>query len=431
MCVLLITRSHHTCVWLALASLVLFSLVLASLVLTPSFARLDTPFKQQRLPAWQPILTPNWVILTFTLVGLVFLPVGIVLTSQSNAVTELIYQYDGDGADTTTDCKIEASNTGKDCTITYTLTEDMKAPVYVYYELENFYQNHRKYVKSLSSVQLRGEDVATSDLDGYCAPLTTVTTGTEEGGDEKKLDLNPCGLVANSLFNDVVKLASVTRDGAVEAITWDETGIAWESDVKSKFSQPVKFEKKKCTDCASCVECDVAGWCVGGRELVAAADPSGEYDAIFTANGAQKNADATTCTAYYYPDDDTTQYLYESYPKIVGATEGVNNEHFIVWMRTAGLPKFRKLYASIDKDLVKGDVVEVTIENNFDTSSFKGKKSIVLSTVSWFGGKNPFLGQSYIAVGSICLVLAAIFGVKHMISPRKLGDTKYLVWKDA
>lgn len=30
---------------------------------------IDTAFKQQRLPAWQPILTPKWVIITFTLVG--------------------------------------------------------------------------------------------------------------------------------------------------------------------------------------------------------------------------------------------------------------------------------------------------------------------------------------------------------------------------
>lgn len=29
----------------------------------------DTAFKQQRLPAWQPILTPKWVIISFTLIG--------------------------------------------------------------------------------------------------------------------------------------------------------------------------------------------------------------------------------------------------------------------------------------------------------------------------------------------------------------------------
>jgi len=33
----------------------------------------------------------------------------------------------------------------------------MKPPIYVYYELSNYYQNHRRYVKSRSSLQLRGE----------------------------------------------------------------------------------------------------------------------------------------------------------------------------------------------------------------------------------------------------------------------------------
>lgn len=33
----------------------------------------------------------------------------------------------------------------------------MKPPIYVYYELDNYYQNHRRYVKSRSSLQLLGE----------------------------------------------------------------------------------------------------------------------------------------------------------------------------------------------------------------------------------------------------------------------------------
>lgn len=33
----------------------------------------------------------------------------------------------------------------------------MKPPVFVYYELNNYYQNHRRYVKSRSSLQLLGE----------------------------------------------------------------------------------------------------------------------------------------------------------------------------------------------------------------------------------------------------------------------------------
>ena len=49
-------------------------------------SRLDTPFKQQRLKAWQPILTPNWVIGTFFLVGLIFIPIGVFLFEENKNV---------------------------------------------------------------------------------------------------------------------------------------------------------------------------------------------------------------------------------------------------------------------------------------------------------------------------------------------------------
>lgn len=47
----------------------------------------------------------------------------------------------------------------------------MKAPIYFYYELENFYQNHRRYVKSKSSTQLSGEVISLSDAEKYCDPI--------------------------------------------------------------------------------------------------------------------------------------------------------------------------------------------------------------------------------------------------------------------
>lgn len=42
----------------------------------------------------------------------------------------------------------------------------------------------------------------------------------------------------------------------------------------------------------------------------------------------------------------------------------MTDEHFIVWMRTAGLPNFRKLWGKIDKDLEEGQY-QVTIKNNY------------------------------------------------------------------
>ena len=47
---------------------------------------LDTAFKQQRLKAWQPILTPRTVLPTFFLLGLIFIPLGAWLFTVSNSV---------------------------------------------------------------------------------------------------------------------------------------------------------------------------------------------------------------------------------------------------------------------------------------------------------------------------------------------------------
>lgn len=83
------------------------------------------------------------------------------------------------------------------CVVQFDVPADMEPPVLLYYKLTNFYQNHRRYVKSLNQNQLRGDFVSASSLgSGDCKPLGNI--------DGKAV--YPCGLIANSLFNGASKL---------------------------------------------------------------------------------------------------------------------------------------------------------------------------------------------------------------------------------
>lgn len=93
-------------------------------------------------------------------------------------------------------------------------------------------------------------------------------------------------------------------------------------------------------------------------------------------------------------------------------------EDLIVWMRTAALPTFRKLYGKIEEDLQPNDEIHVSLVNNYNTYSFNGKKKLVLSTTSWLGGKNDFLAIAYLTVGGLCFFLALSFTVVYLVKPR-------------
>lgn len=138
-------------------------------------------------------------------------------------VVEYAVQYDGQDANATSSanivnfgsgCFLEKEDDGnafdvttRGCLISFEIERDMKAPVFVYYQLDNFYQNHRRYVQSRSDAQLRG-DASASITD--CAPLKSTgvavvkynsTATTPLVSTPGNYTLNPCGLIANSLFN--------------------------------------------------------------------------------------------------------------------------------------------------------------------------------------------------------------------------------------
>lgn len=93
-------------------------------------------------------------------------------------------------------------------------------------------------------------------------------------------------------------------------------------------------------------------------------------------------------------------------------------EDLIVWMRTATLPTFRKLYGKIEVDLEVNDEIMIVIENNYNTYEFGGKKSLILSTTTWIGGKNDFLGIAYILIGGFSLLYSLAFLLMYVMTPR-------------
>ncbi|KAK9265534.1 hypothetical protein L1049_001717 [Liquidambar formosana] len=317
----------------------------------PKYSR----FTQQELPACKPILTPGWVITTFIFVGIIFIPIGLASLFASERVVEIVYRYDEGCIPTNySDQKlayIQNSTTNKTCTRSLIVPKQMKRPVYVYYQLDNFYQNHRRYVKSRSDKQLRSN--ASEGDTSSCDP---------EGVAPDKHPIVPCGLIAWSLFNDTYGFLVNN-----EALEVSKRNIAWKSDQEHKFGSDVYPKNFQ------------SGGLIGGAKL-----------------------------------NDTIPLSEQA--------------DLIVWMRTAAFPTFRKLYGKIEMDLEANENVTVVIQNNYNTYSFGGKKKLVLSTTSWIGGKNDFLGVAYLTVGGLCLFLAISFILVYVVKPRPLGDPSFLSW---
>ncbi|KAL1615268.1 alkylphosphocholine resistance protein lem3 [Neofusicoccum ribis] len=379
----------------------------------------NTAFRQQRLKAWQPILTPKTVLPLFFAVGVIFAPIGGLLIWASSQVCRPDGEPRGSSsADHSqveevsidyTDCAIksplaanssaiattndfeeipsdrfssyfrssnpsaqapswahsfeqvkydnETHNTTV-CSLQFEIENEIGPTVLLYYRLTNFYQNHRRYVKSEDPSQLQGNYRSNSSIDGSdCDPLKLdPATGKA---------YYPCGLIANSVFNDTFSNLTRLNPAGNQSDFYNMTtkGIAWDSDKDL-------FKKTAYT-----------------RDQVM---PPPNWRVKYP-NGYTEDADIP----------DLSQ-----------------DEGFMVWMRTAGLPAFSKLAMRNDDESMSVARYQIDIRDNFNVTLYGGTKSVLLSTRTVMGGKNPFLGIAYVVVGGICIVLGAIFTATHLIKPR-------------
>ena len=273
-----------------------------------------------------------------------------------------------------------SQNWGKQCKINYTLEHDFDPPIFVHYKLTDFYQNHRSYVKSMSSKQISDRDV----LDVNDCDPSDVQWSSVNG-----YAMLPCGLIANSFFNDKFKATYYEQQsGAIIPLC---------NDTQCEMDE--QFNGTQWTD---------AAWF---------ASPNWENVDIAWKSDLEKFEATRQIT-----DETTNQNERQNWQNIT--LPDTNDHDFMVWMRTSTIGTFYKLHRIINgQSLKKGNVLEFTIKNYFDVSSFEGTKSIVITTNSSIGGKNNVLGIAFMTIGSISLLTAVCF--RLLIPPKRSSELLY------
>lgn len=193
------------------------------------------------------------------------------------------------------------------CHLDIEIPNTMNPPVFLYYKVTNFLQNHIDIASSYNSKMLRGDFVSeTKDLES-CNPYIYVN-------DSESISniLVPCGKLSQLVFNDTFTIT----DGA----HFSDEGIALRNDLSSVYQQV--------------------------NSNYSRSNQSLENTGIF--------------------------------PK------GIQNEHYIVWMRNSPFGSFWKLYAKSNEQILAG-TTKIDIQNRFLTESYDGKKYIILSEQRNFG----------------------------------------------
>lgn len=358
----------------------------------------DTNFTQQRIAAWNPILTPKSVVPLYLIIAIVCVIVGGCLLSISSKVSEITIFYQnctqaapsGDSwsdmpadrysmtftqnktfnvapqwryvSDPTDDS--EESGT---CQIRFTTPQDFPKNVYLSYLLENFVANHRRYVLSFSEDQIRGRKASYSDIHDNAGINCKVL-----GRDSNDKIIYPCGLIANSMFNDSYPLQLTNVQDSSKNYSLTNKNINWNTD-KERFGT----------------------------------------------------------TKYNYTEVVPPPYWKSVYPDGYNETNmpDIHDwEEFQNWMRPAAFDKFTKLIRRNDNDSLPSGEYQLDIGLHWPVADFDGKKAIFLTHGSSIGSKNYFLGVVYLIGGCICTAFALVLLGFWLISGRKVADPNHLSW---
>lgn len=286
------------------------------------------------------------------------------------------------------------------CTIEFFLPEDLQPPVSYYYRLANFHQNHRQYILSRHAEQLKGSPSSLSSVKGSdCSPLgTQMVEGTAE-----EAIIYPCGMIANSYFNDTfappLRLPATDDSKETRAYNMTNKGIATSLD--KLLYQPSGYEVQS-----------------GGIS----------NDTV--------NIVPPPAWAERFPNGYHSGNMFNP----------AEDESFMVWMRTAAGSSFAKLAMRNDGDAMERgmyrlEAVSRMLPLDFPVSSrtevanamqdfpihlSKGTKSIIISTTSIVGPHNAVLGRGFVIMGAFSFFAAFLSALTLKYTPRRLSDHEYL-----
>ncbi|QPG74374.1 hypothetical protein FOA43_001701 [Brettanomyces nanus] len=358
-------------------------------------------FTQQKLRAVHPILTPKNVIPALIAMAVVFVPLGAAMFYGAHKVEQLIIDYSqcenlasydyysevpekylkyhfSKEMNVTAQWKLNTNSSSiwddypddrAICQLQFQIPNDIGPSIFFFYMLRNFYPNHRRFASSFSEDQILGKRASISDVKNTegqnCKPLSV--------DDATGKLIYPCGLIANSLFNDTYSILNAVNDTTDDYMLYRE-GIAWGYN-KGRFKK-TKYSPDEVVPPPNWIK--------------------------------------------MYPNG----YNSTNMPNIADWPELQN------WMAPAALTPFSKMVGRNDDDKLTKGTYEVSIGLHFPVLPYDGHKYIYLSTRSVIGGRNTFLGICWMVGGCVCILLAVGFAIVHLVHPRKLGDPSLFSWSE-
>nr|CCC53923.1 conserved hypothetical protein [Trypanosoma vivax Y486] len=285
----------------------------------------------------------------------------------------------------------------------------LKAPVYLYYTLTNFYQNHRSFYEGRANDMLAGTERASMSFP-ECMPLErpgyvdgTGSTPVTVNVDNRTVKMqygdfyyHPCGVAPWSMFNDTFVLYSVKKGTTLNtddlfSVSQDSIELICNTSDFSAVGEPLNHStsENKCSKSGITRRADKE---VRHKELRTGLNlwslryPFANND-VYLSNGWYANEPGHRLT-------DPLDYDVQ------------------VWIRTAFLPSFSKLFRIINMDLLEGSYI-LEVEEFFDVTSLKGEKGYLLRTSALLGRWSVNMGIAFLVVGALSFVLLTVLTINH------------------